>query len=147
VIRTSDEQLDNAEVAKAYRDLQRIERSFRSLKSLEEINPVYHWRERRIRAHVYVCVLAHLLERYLEKKLHAKGVKMTAAEALKHLSRIKSARIEINGETCRLRSEAAAEAVTIFQALGYRLPPRIVLLAKDDRDAKTAASRVQNALA
>jgi len=113
---------------------------------LEEINPVYHWQERRIRAHVHVCVLAHLLERYLEKKLHAKGIKMTAAEALKHLSRIKSAHIEIKGEMYRLRSEASPEAVTIFQALGYRIPPRIEPLAKDDRDAKTEASRAQNAL-
>ncbi|HHV56085.1 MAG TPA: hypothetical protein GXX55_11680 [Firmicutes bacterium] len=63
VIRTSYEQLDDAEAAKAYRDVQTIERSFRSLKSLEEINPVYHWRGRRIMRHVYVCVLAHLLER------------------------------------------------------------------------------------
>ena len=146
VIRTSYEQLDNTEVAKAYRDLQTIERSFRSLKSLEEINPVYHWRERRIRAHVHVCVLAHLLERYLEKKLHAKGIKMTAAEALKHLSRIKSAHMDIKGTMYRLRSEASPEAVTIFQALGYRIPPRIEPLAKDDRDAKTEVSRAQNAL-
>ncbi len=125
VIRTSHPELSDEEVVRAYRNLALIERSFRSLKSLEEISPVYHWRTRRIKAHVHVCVLAHLLERYLEKRLREGGLKMTAEQALRHLGRMKSVTVTINREVYRMRTEAPPEVRKIFKALGYRIPPRV----------------------
>ncbi len=43
--------------------------TFRNLKSFVRLRPVYHRREHRIRAHVFLCVLAYLLEKTLERWL------------------------------------------------------------------------------
>ena len=60
-----------ADVDRHYRSLQRVERAFRHIKSFLEIRPVYHWRRRRIRAHVLICFLAYYLVKKLELELRA----------------------------------------------------------------------------
>jgi len=58
--------LDSGEVVRAYKDLQHVERGFRVLKGPElEIRPIHHHLERRVRAHVFCCMLALYLERHL----------------------------------------------------------------------------------
>ena len=65
VIRTSltEETLGDAEVVRAYKSLARVERAFRSLKTaVLKVRPIFHWRERRVRAHLFLCMLAYYLE-------------------------------------------------------------------------------------
>jgi hypothetical protein len=72
VIRTSlpAEQLDAAETVQAYKDLSRVERAFRSLKTVDlEIRPIRHWNEERVRAHVFLCMLAYHVEWHLRDAL------------------------------------------------------------------------------
>ena len=72
VIRTSlpAEQLGDADVAPAYKSLARVERAFRSLKTtvVLRVRPIFHWRERRVRAHLFVCMLACYLEWHLRRR-------------------------------------------------------------------------------
>lgn len=68
VIRTSltAEMMSAAEAVRAYKDLARVERAFRSLKSIDlQIRPVHHWIEPRVRAHVFLCMLAYYVEWHL----------------------------------------------------------------------------------
>jgi transposase len=72
VIRTSmpAEHLDAAETVHAYKDLSRVERAFRSLKSVDlEIRPIRHWTADRVRAHVFLCMLAYHVEWLLREAL------------------------------------------------------------------------------
>jgi len=72
VIRTSvpAEHLDAAETVQAYKDLARVERAFRSLKSVDlEIRPIRHWTADRVRAHVFLCMLAYHVEWHLREAL------------------------------------------------------------------------------
>ena len=65
VIRTSvpAEQLDANEAVQAYKDLSRVERAFRSLKTVDlDIRPIRHWTAERVRAHVFLCMLAYHVE-------------------------------------------------------------------------------------
>jgi transposase len=58
VIRTSvpAEQLGTNETVQVYKDLSRVERAFRSLKTIDlEIRPIRHWTAPRVRAHVFLC--------------------------------------------------------------------------------------------
>src|SRR6185312_5827004 len=49
-----------ADAMRAYKDLARVERAFRTLKSVDlQIRPVHHWIEPRVRAHVFLCMLAY----------------------------------------------------------------------------------------
>jgi transposase len=72
VIRTSmpAEHLDATETVQAYKDLSRVERAFRSLKSIDlEIRPIRHWTPQRVRAHVFLCMLAYHVEWHLRDAL------------------------------------------------------------------------------
>jgi hypothetical protein len=53
---------------RAYKALARIERAFRALKSIDlAIRPVHHWIESRVRAHVFLCMLAYYVEWHLRQ--------------------------------------------------------------------------------
>jgi transposase len=72
VLRTSmpAEHLNAAETVQAYKDLSRVERAFRSLKTVDlEIRPIRHWTADRVRAHVFLCMLAYHVEWHLREAL------------------------------------------------------------------------------
>jgi len=72
VIRTSvpAEQLDAAQTVQAYKDLARVERAFRCLKTIDlDIRPIRHWSPDRVRAHVFLCMLAYHVEWHLRQAL------------------------------------------------------------------------------
>jgi hypothetical protein len=64
------EQLDDAAAVAAYKSLSRVERAFRSLKTVDlEIRPLFHYRAPRVRAHVFLCMLAYYVEWHLRARL------------------------------------------------------------------------------
>jgi transposase len=72
VIRTSVPagDLDTNEAVQAYKDLARVERAFRCLKSIDlDIRPIRHWTPKRARAHVFLCMLAYHVEWHLRDAL------------------------------------------------------------------------------
>jgi Transposase DDE domain len=66
VVHSNDDTLVPADMALGYKQLQRVEQSWRDLKSGLSLRPVYHWAPHRIHAHVAITVLALLLERVAE---------------------------------------------------------------------------------
>ena len=47
-------------MVRAYKQLKEVEQAFRTMKSPElEIRPIYHHLEERVRAHVFLCMLAY----------------------------------------------------------------------------------------
>ena len=47
-----------------------MERAFRSLKTVDlEIRPIHHWLSDRVRAHVFLCMLAYYVEWHIRQKL------------------------------------------------------------------------------
>jgi transposase len=72
VIRTSvDEQALSAEnTVRSYKDLAKVERAFRCMKTVDlKVRPIYHWLDDRIRAHVFLCMLAYYLEWHIRQRL------------------------------------------------------------------------------
>ena len=70
VIRTSvsDGRLDAPGAVRAYKGLSVVERDFRSLKAIDlDLRPIYHFTEDRVRAHVFICMLASYLIWHLRK--------------------------------------------------------------------------------
>ncbi len=58
----------SAEVVRSYKQLARVERAFRTLKSVDlEIRPIHHYREHRVRAHVFLAMLAYYVEWHLRE--------------------------------------------------------------------------------
>jgi len=72
LIRTSlsAEAMSADEAVQAYKDLARVERAFRSMKTVDlDIRPVRHWSADRVRAHVLLCMLAYHVEWHLRRAL------------------------------------------------------------------------------
>jgi Transposase DDE domain len=72
VVRTSvnREALDATSTVKAYKQLSNAERAFHSLKSIDiEVRPIHHRRPHRVRAHVFLCMLAYYVEWHMRQTL------------------------------------------------------------------------------
>jgi hypothetical protein len=72
VLRTnlSAAQSDAAATVRAYKNLARVERAFRCLKTVDlELRPVFHWTAPRVRGHVLLCMLAYYLEWHMRQRL------------------------------------------------------------------------------
>jgi len=69
VVRTSvpAERLEAAAVVETYKRLAAVERDFRALKGEDlAVRPIFHWREDRVRAHLFLCLLAAYVRWHLE---------------------------------------------------------------------------------
>jgi transposase len=65
---TTNTRLSCLQVVERYKDLWQIEAGFRQLKSELKLGPIYHHKDRRIRAHVMICFMAFCLRVTLYKK-------------------------------------------------------------------------------
>ena len=66
LIRISDNSLTPTDLAKAYKQLHRVEHGWRDMKGAPRLRPVFHHREDRIRSHIQLCWLGLLLIRVVE---------------------------------------------------------------------------------
>jgi hypothetical protein len=72
VVRTNlpKKALNDAAAVGAYKSLARVERAFRSLKTVDiHLRPIFHWTAPRVRAHVLLCMLAYHVEHHMRAKL------------------------------------------------------------------------------
>ncbi len=66
---TADE-LDAEATVRAYKGLSVVERAFRSYKTVDlKVRPIFHYSAERVRAHVFLCMLAYYLEWHLRQRL------------------------------------------------------------------------------
>jgi len=72
VIRTSvpANQLTSSQVVEKYKSLSTVERAFRSLKSVDlKVRRIYHHQAGRVKAHVFLCMLAYYVEWHMRREL------------------------------------------------------------------------------
>lgn len=72
VVRTNvdAQRLPTDDVVRAYKQLAQAERAFRTLKSIDlEIRPIHHWLDKRVRAHIFLCMLAYYVQFEMRTRL------------------------------------------------------------------------------
>jgi len=70
VIRTSlsEQQASAEDAVRYYKDLAKVEQAFRSLKSIDlAVRPIYHYLEKRVRAHIFLCMLAYYVQWHMKE--------------------------------------------------------------------------------
>jgi hypothetical protein len=69
VLRTSlaESDLNTADVVRSYKQLKEVEKAFRTLKGPLELRPIHHRLEERVKAHVFLCMLAYYLAWHLRQ--------------------------------------------------------------------------------
>ena len=71
VVRTSlpAEEMDAEATVRAYKGLSVVEQAFRSYKTVDlKVRPIYHWTNDRVRAHVFLCLLAYYVEWHMRRR-------------------------------------------------------------------------------
>lgn len=72
VVRTSvtKERMNSERVVETYKSLSHVERAFRCMKAVDlQLRPIYHHKDDRIRAHVFLCMLAYYVEWHMRERL------------------------------------------------------------------------------
>jgi len=72
------------EIVKPYFEKDKVEKAFRSLKSVLGLKPIKHWLEERVKSHIFICYISYLLLSLLEIKI--KKIEISGVEALEKLS-------------------------------------------------------------
>ena len=73
ILETSEKNMEDEKVEESYKKLQEVERVFRDLKDLIDIRPVYHWVERRVETHIFLCLISQVILARVRKKLKEGG--------------------------------------------------------------------------
>jgi transposase len=70
IIRTSlpPEKMSTEDTVRSYKDLSKVERAFRTIKTVDlKIRPIRHHLENRVRAHIFLCMLAYYVEWHMRE--------------------------------------------------------------------------------
>jgi len=70
IIRTSvkAERMDAPTCVRTYKSLAQVERAFRSIKTMDlKVRPIHHRLEKRVRAHIFLCMLAYYVEWHMRQ--------------------------------------------------------------------------------
>jgi hypothetical protein len=72
VVRTNvdAERMSAEDAVRNYKSLSRVERAFRSIKTVDlKVRPIHHRKEDRVRAHIFLCMLAYYVEWHMREAL------------------------------------------------------------------------------
>ncbi len=124
VLRTNLD-LETGEVAVKYKQLWRVERAFRTVKSVLETRPIYHKCDETILGHVFASFLALVVMHELDARLAAKGVKLEWEDVKQDLDALAEIEVFEGEQAYWLRTEFAGCASRVFSALGIAAPPSV----------------------
>lgn len=120
----SDE-ISSKTISFAYKSLQFVERGFRDLKSSINIRPIYHFKEKRILSHVFVCFLTLIVKWYTLNSINSasweEGLRFIEA-----LLNLKAVEIDKN-IPLYVRTEIDALTIQNLKLINMKIPPKVLL--------------------
>lgn len=123
--------LPAADVVTSYRTLMGIERAFRQIKNFLDVGPMYHWNEQRVRGHIFICVLAYLIEQEMQV-LYRKAADdwRTGESLIRELRSWKVVKAALFKREFMSVAKPAATTKTILTKLGIPLPPQTIRMER-----------------
>ena len=132
IIRTEvkSQLMEAQEVVRAYKGLGVVESAFRNLKTVSlEVRPVYHKKDERIRAHVFLCMLAYYLQWHMQQRLRplfeedgvGKERRWTVAAVIERLKQITRNQVQLEQVRFAHVSRPDEEQQRILELLGVKL--------------------------
>lgn len=127
---TTNTQLPADEVAVTYKNLWRVERTFREEKSTLAVRPIWHQRDDTSIGHIVASFLALRLEVDLLRRLEERAVAESWPEVMHDLGRVQAVVVDLDGQRYRLRTDLAGSAHAAFAAAGVRPPAAVSCLGR-----------------
>ncbi len=113
------------EAALRYKQLWRVERLFRDVKSLLSTRPIFHHDDATICGHIFISFLALILLHELDRRMEARGLKAEWADIRRDLDALEEVEVSQAGKTYWLRTPIRDAATTAFRAAGVAIPPAV----------------------
>ena len=73
------------ETVRLYFEKDIVEKAFKSLKGVSNLRPVRFWLKDRVKAHVFICYLSHMVLSLLKLNLDRKGLELSPSEGMEEL--------------------------------------------------------------
>ena len=125
-IATNNKDLTVAQILDAYKQLYKIEHSFRSFKTFLETRPMFHWTPGRILGHLSLCYIAFATLNFLQLRLKKQGTPQSENQIRKNLIKMQMSLISQNDKEYFLRSKTEEGAREIMKALAIRELPDLI---------------------
>lgn len=95
LLMTDQHDWSTEEIILAYQGQSQVEAAFRQLKDVDHltVRPQYHWTDQKVRAHTFICLLAYLLCRLMERECRAIGYHGSLSHLLALLGTVRLALI------------------------------------------------------
>jgi transposase len=132
LLRTTIQNWSAQDIWSLYIQLVHVEDAFRIQKSQLEIRPIFHHKQDRVRAHIFVCFLAYVLWKLLEQWQARASLGNSPRTILDDFAQIQSADVRLpidTGQILHLRCVVRPEKhqQILLQRLGITLPKRMAL--------------------
>jgi len=124
------EQVDSLKTVESYKRLRLVEMAFRNLKTVQlEVRPVFHKTDDRIRAHVFLCVLAYYLQWHMNQRLQplfasdglGKNREWTFENVIARLKALRREKVQLAGAEFHQVSVPEPDQQRILDLLGIKL--------------------------
>jgi transposase len=117
---------DALEALRQYRQLWRIEESFRTIKSTMQTRPIFLRTKKHIEGHFVLCFLAFLLERELEYRLKKRHIEHSPEQIKTALNSMEFSVLEIENDPYYLKGKHRSLASKIFSLLRLKQPTNVM---------------------
>lgn len=130
VSNVSPKTMNAQEMVESYKKLQLVEMAFRNLKTVQlEMRPMFHKTDDRIRAHVFLCMLAYHLQWHAQKRpqplfdsdARGKDRQWSFQNVLQRLKSIRRAKVTLSGAEWRQTTQLESDQEQILEYLKIRL--------------------------
>lgn len=115
-----------SEVIDSYRSLWQCEFSFRTLKSELNMGPIYHFKERRIVSHIFICFLALICRIMMTKKIKKKDKDASFSSVMADVKRLFAMKIKIKSSEVVTRTELNDGTKLAIKSLEMAFPKKVL---------------------
>lgn len=124
---TSNAMMSAPEIVESYRSLWQIEQGFKQLKSELKLGPIYHYTDKRIRGHVFICFLALIMRRCMDIQLKKKYKdKASYPDCLDELKQLSVVEMQVKNEEMHMLTQVKKNAKKMFAALNLEVPEKVI---------------------
>ncbi len=123
---TSNTKFSAQYIIHSYKDLWQVEQAFRQLKSELKVGPMYHWKDRRVRAHIMVCFISLVMRTVFYKSLQEEDENVSYPKVMRDLKSLQAIEQKILGSPITMRTELKTGASLAFKALRLKVPNRVL---------------------
>ena len=123
VLYSTDESIPAREVVRTYLEKDHIEKVFSTMKSVGELEPVRHRLEQRVRAYMFVNVLAYRLQAALQHRLRdIRGLEKgwdRPGPLIRELARVERVQVRLGRETKTMYLNLTKRTEKVLEMMGY----------------------------